>query len=192
MRLKIIDHVVFFQINGFLDKNRDTVMEEQLNILRASNNELLSDLFLDQGNKREILTKDQSVMWLEVISLSLKLIITLMHSNNYPCCDLRTNSSLSEQDEEGVSVRARRGRKEAEQENSTLYTAFRWLIRICPFVGLRSVESLLKWKEGASKLFILFVGGGVSKWNIQWRFMLFLRNHKHYASYHLFRPWLVW
>ena len=43
-----------FQINGFLDKNRDTVMEEQLNILRASNNELLSDLFLDQGTKREI------------------------------------------------------------------------------------------------------------------------------------------
>ena len=29
-------------------------MEEQLNILRASNNELLSDLFLDQGTKREI------------------------------------------------------------------------------------------------------------------------------------------
>ena len=51
MRLKIIDHVVFFKINGFLDKNRDTVMEEQLNILRASNNELLSDLFLDQGNQ---------------------------------------------------------------------------------------------------------------------------------------------
>ena len=54
MRLKIIDHVVLFQINGFLDKNRDTVMEEQLNILRASNNELLSDLFLDQGTMREI------------------------------------------------------------------------------------------------------------------------------------------
>ena len=36
-------------MNGFLDKNRDTVMEEQLNILRASNNELLSDLFLDQS-----------------------------------------------------------------------------------------------------------------------------------------------
>ena len=53
MRLKIIDHVVFFQINGFLDKNRDTVMEEQLNILRASNNELLSDLFLDQGTETE-------------------------------------------------------------------------------------------------------------------------------------------
>ena len=40
------------QISGFLHKNRDTVMEEQLNILRASNNELLSDLFLDQGRRR--------------------------------------------------------------------------------------------------------------------------------------------
>ena len=46
--------MVEYQCHGFLDKNRDTVMEEQLNILRASNNELLSDLFLDQGTKREI------------------------------------------------------------------------------------------------------------------------------------------
>ena len=41
------------QISGFLDKNRDTVMEEQLNILRASNNELLSDLFLDQTKTKK-------------------------------------------------------------------------------------------------------------------------------------------
>jgi myosin-5 len=37
---------VEYEIAGFLHKNRDTVMEEQLNILKASNNELLSDLFL--------------------------------------------------------------------------------------------------------------------------------------------------
>ena len=49
----ILNLITLFQISGFLDKNRDTVMEEQLNILRASNNELLSDLFLDQGTKRE-------------------------------------------------------------------------------------------------------------------------------------------
>ena len=38
---------VEYECAGFLDKNRDTVMEEQLNILRASNNDLLSDLFME-------------------------------------------------------------------------------------------------------------------------------------------------
>jgi hypothetical protein len=40
------DHVEY-ECVGFLDKNRDTVMEEQLSILRASNNDLLSDLFME-------------------------------------------------------------------------------------------------------------------------------------------------
>ena len=41
-----------YECAGFLDKNRDTVMEEQLNILRASKNDLLSDLFMEgKGNK---------------------------------------------------------------------------------------------------------------------------------------------
>ena len=43
---------VEYEIEGFLHKNRDTVMEEQLNILRASNNELLSDLFLENKQKK--------------------------------------------------------------------------------------------------------------------------------------------
>ncbi len=39
--------LVEYECAGFLDKNRDTVMEEQLNILRASNCDLLSDLFME-------------------------------------------------------------------------------------------------------------------------------------------------
>ena len=40
---------VQYECNGFLHKNRDTVMEEQLNILKASNNDFVSDLFVDEG-----------------------------------------------------------------------------------------------------------------------------------------------
>ena len=36
---------VEYECDGFLDKNRDTVMEEQIIILRASRNQLLSSLF---------------------------------------------------------------------------------------------------------------------------------------------------
>eukprot|EP00094_Tigriopus_californicus_P007483 TCALIF_07205-PA protein Name:"Similar to MYO5A Unconventional myosin-Va (Gallus gallus)" AED:0.07 eAED:0.07 QI:0/0/0/0.83/1/1/12/0/1517 len=43
--------MVEYESSGFLDKNRDTVMEEQTNILRASNNDLLSDLFMDKVSK---------------------------------------------------------------------------------------------------------------------------------------------
>ena len=39
--------MVEYQSQGFLDKNRDTVMEEQMNILKASKNDLLSDLFME-------------------------------------------------------------------------------------------------------------------------------------------------
>ncbi len=41
--------MVEYESAGFLDKNRDTVLEEQLNILKASNNDLLSDLFMEGG-----------------------------------------------------------------------------------------------------------------------------------------------
>ena len=38
---------VEYESAGFLDKNRDTVNEEQINILRASSNDLVSELFLE-------------------------------------------------------------------------------------------------------------------------------------------------
>ena len=38
---------VEYECAGFLDKNRDTVNEEQINILKASGNDLVSDLFLE-------------------------------------------------------------------------------------------------------------------------------------------------
>lgn len=41
--------MVDYESHGFLDKNRDTVLEEQINILKASNNDLLSDLFISGG-----------------------------------------------------------------------------------------------------------------------------------------------
>jgi len=40
---------VDYECEGFLHKNRDTVMEEQITILKASKNDLLSDLFLSEG-----------------------------------------------------------------------------------------------------------------------------------------------
>ena len=41
---------VEYECQGFLDKNRDTVMEEQIQILKASENDLVSDLFMDGGS----------------------------------------------------------------------------------------------------------------------------------------------
>merc|ERR1719367_1161118 len=38
---------VEYESAGFLDKNRDTVNQEQINILKASGNDLVSDLFLE-------------------------------------------------------------------------------------------------------------------------------------------------
>ena len=38
---------VEYECAGFLDKNRDTVNEEQINILKASGNDLVSELFLE-------------------------------------------------------------------------------------------------------------------------------------------------
>ncbi|CAG0912683.1 unnamed protein product [Notodromas monacha] len=42
---------VTYDGHGFLDKNRDTVQEEQINILRASQSKLVMKLFLDEGDK---------------------------------------------------------------------------------------------------------------------------------------------
>ena len=42
--------MVEYECEGFLDKNRDTVMEEQMMILRASRNELLSSLFSGESS----------------------------------------------------------------------------------------------------------------------------------------------
>ncbi|XP_017262666.1 unconventional myosin-Vb [Kryptolebias marmoratus] len=41
---------VQYECSGFLDKNRDTVFEELINILRASQSELVAELFQQQGN----------------------------------------------------------------------------------------------------------------------------------------------
>jgi len=40
---------VDYECEGFLLKNKDTVMEEQINILKASKNDLLADLFISEG-----------------------------------------------------------------------------------------------------------------------------------------------
>ncbi|KAM9848388.1 unconventional myosin-Va [Aulostomus maculatus] len=41
---------VQYECDGFLDKNRDTVFEELVNILKASQSELVAELFQQQGN----------------------------------------------------------------------------------------------------------------------------------------------
>uniref|UniRef100_A0A8C6UTR1 Unconventional myosin-Vb n=1 Tax=Neogobius melanostomus TaxID=47308 RepID=A0A8C6UTR1_9GOBI len=41
---------VEYQCEGFLEKNRDTVYEEQINILKASEFQLVADLFRDKGD----------------------------------------------------------------------------------------------------------------------------------------------
>ena len=40
---------VEYECEGFLHKNKDTVMEEQILVLKASNNKLLSKLFVSEG-----------------------------------------------------------------------------------------------------------------------------------------------
>ncbi|XP_067370667.1 unconventional myosin-Va isoform X2 [Channa argus] len=42
--------MVQYECDGFLDKNRDTVFEELINILKASQSELVAELFQEQGN----------------------------------------------------------------------------------------------------------------------------------------------
>ena len=40
---------VEYECDGFLHKNKDTVMEEQVLVLKSSKNKLLSDLFVAEG-----------------------------------------------------------------------------------------------------------------------------------------------
>ena len=40
---------VEYECDGFLHKNKDTVMEEQIVVLKGSNNKLLSKLFVSEG-----------------------------------------------------------------------------------------------------------------------------------------------
>ena len=40
---------VEYECDGFLHKNKDTVMEEQVLVLKASKNKLLSQLFVAEG-----------------------------------------------------------------------------------------------------------------------------------------------
>ncbi|XP_013411638.1 unconventional myosin-Va-like [Lingula anatina] len=43
---------VEYQSGGFLEKNRDTVLDEQLNILKASEHELVADLFQEEEQRK--------------------------------------------------------------------------------------------------------------------------------------------
>lgn len=45
---------VQYECDGFLDKNRDTVFEELINILKASQSELVAELFQQQGNASSV------------------------------------------------------------------------------------------------------------------------------------------
>lgn len=52
----VIDHfadLVQYECTGFLVKNRDTVMEEHINILKASQYELVADMFQDEDEKKQ-------------------------------------------------------------------------------------------------------------------------------------------
>ncbi|XP_061833885.1 unconventional myosin-Vb isoform X2 [Nerophis lumbriciformis] len=46
--------MVQYECGGFLDKNRDTVFEELINILKASQSELVAELFQQQGSKASV------------------------------------------------------------------------------------------------------------------------------------------
>uniref|UniRef100_H2ZQ85 Myosin motor domain-containing protein n=1 Tax=Ciona savignyi TaxID=51511 RepID=H2ZQ85_CIOSA len=48
---------VRYEVEGFLEKNRDTVQEEQLNILKASQFELISELFMDGASDGKVEVK---------------------------------------------------------------------------------------------------------------------------------------
>uniref|UniRef100_A0A8C7GVU3 Myosin VB n=1 Tax=Oncorhynchus kisutch TaxID=8019 RepID=A0A8C7GVU3_ONCKI len=51
---------VEYQCDGFLEKNRDTVYEEQINILKASKFQLMADLFQDTNKDSSISTSSSS------------------------------------------------------------------------------------------------------------------------------------
>ncbi|XP_055722481.1 unconventional myosin-Vb-like isoform X1 [Salvelinus fontinalis] len=51
---------VEYQCDGFLEKNRDTVYEEQINILKASKFQLVADLFQDTNKDSSISTSSSS------------------------------------------------------------------------------------------------------------------------------------
>ena len=42
---------VQYQVDGFLEKNRDTVLEEQLKVLKASNNDFIAELFCEDEDE---------------------------------------------------------------------------------------------------------------------------------------------
>ncbi|XP_054644511.1 unconventional myosin-Vb isoform X3 [Dunckerocampus dactyliophorus] len=46
--------MVQYEGGGFLDKNRDTIFEELVNVLKASQSELVAELFQQQGNKPSV------------------------------------------------------------------------------------------------------------------------------------------
>lgn len=53
----IVNHFadkVEYESNGFLEKNRDTVIEEQINVIKASKNPLLKRLFGTDGQKLQV------------------------------------------------------------------------------------------------------------------------------------------
>ena len=43
---------VEYECEGFLHKNKDTVMEEQIVVLKGSSNKLLSNLFISEGKTK--------------------------------------------------------------------------------------------------------------------------------------------
>lgn len=50
----VINHFadkVQYESNGFLEKNRDTVIEEQINVIKASMNHLVKMLFASESQK---------------------------------------------------------------------------------------------------------------------------------------------
>lgn len=46
--------LVQYESNGFLEKNRDTVIEEQIDVLKSSKNKLVKDLFCEESQKLSV------------------------------------------------------------------------------------------------------------------------------------------
>ena len=51
--MKLINFQVEYECEGFLHKNKDTVMEEQVLVLKSSSNKLLSELFVAEGKNND-------------------------------------------------------------------------------------------------------------------------------------------
>ena len=93
-RLILFISQVEYECDGFLHKNKDTVMEEQVLVLKSSKNKLLSDLFVAEGKILNYPLLEERIQWWWWIILCYFCIISWIICINdillFLCCIIGT------------------------------------------------------------------------------------------------------